>query len=368
MSAHPTKASTATATADRSSQLERDLLARLGLAADANSVDIQNAHDELTAFLEGAPRDLGRWARHQIEVADEAFALLSDPTTSLAGRSAWPAEVTAALPPNTLLADLDELAPAGALHAGLPPATGSDRSPISTTTRRIGPVGRAIAAALAVVAVVTVGYGVYASGAPAVPGVTGTPAPEASAQAQAQVDPAKVAELMTKIQADPKDVVSLQALGDLYFGAGDYATAADWETKVLALDPTNATAMLGLGAAQYNQGDAADAEKQWRAVLAIDPRNIEAHYDLGFMYFSQNPPDIAQTTAEWNAVIEIAPDSDIAKTVATHLKTLETWSSSASPAASGGADGGASPGASAVAPSSASPAGGGAPSASPVAP
>jgi len=288
----------ADASGDASNQLERELLARLGLSADANSLDIQNAHDELTSFLERAPRDLGPWARRQIDVADEAYALLSDPTKSLA---------------RPLSAPVAEQPPRAAIPG-----------------RRVGPVGRALIAALAVVAFVTVGYAVYASGAPSVPGLTGTPAPEASGQGQ--VDAGRVADLMTKIQADPKDVVSLQALGDQYFQAADWATAADWERKVLELDPTNATAMLGLGAAEFNQGNATEAERQWRAVLAIDPKNIEAHYDLGFMYFSQNPPDVAQTTIEWNKVIEIAPDSDVAKTVSTHLKTLETWAASASPA------------------------------------
>jgi cytochrome c-type biogenesis protein CcmH/NrfG len=330
-----------------SGQLERELLARLGLSGDANSLDIQNAHDELTAFLESAPRDLGRWARRQIDIADEAYALLSDPTTSLADRTTRPTGDSEALPPTPLLADLREPATRAADRFGQSPVAEADRLPISARGRRVGPVGRALVAALAIVAFVTVGYAVYASGAPAVPGVSGTPAPEASGETV--VDTAQVSALMAKIQANPKDVASLQALGDLYFGAADYATAADWETKVLALDPTNATALLGLGAAQYNQGNAADAEKQWRAVLAIDPRNIEAHYDLGFMFFSQDPPDIAQTTAEWNAVIEIAPDSDIAKTVSTHLKTLETWAASASPSGSAGTS--AAPGASAPEPS-----------------
>ena len=326
------------AVVDRSTELERELLARLGLAADANSLDIQNAHDELTAFLEGAPRDLAHWARRQIDIADEAYALLSDPTTSLAGVSAWPADLPGVVPSDTLPGD----PPADTRSQGVRAiAADADRSPVSVPARRVGPVGRALVAALAVVAFVTVGYAVYASGAPAVPGVTGTPAPEASGQPQ--IDTAKVAELMGKIQADPKDIASLQALGDLYFGVADYATAADWEAKVLDLEPTNTTAMLGLGAAEYNQGNATGAATQWRAVLAIDPKNIEAHYDLGFMYFSQDPPDIAQTTAEWNAVIEIAPDSDIAKTVATHLKTLEAWAASASPAASAGAGAAGSP-------------------------
>lgn len=347
------------ATVDPSNQLERELLARLGLSPDANSLDIQNAHDDLTAFLESAPRDLGHWARRQIDIADEAFALLSDPTTSPAGGSTRQSRNPGALPPNTLLADMDEPAVVSARRTGHLPVADIDRLPVPAPTRRVGPVGRALVAGLAIVAFATVGYAVYASGAPVVPGVTGTPAPEASGQTQ--VDTARVADLMAKIKADPKDVASLQALGDLYFGIADYAAAADWETKVLALDPTNVMAMLGLGAAEFNLGNAVDAEKQWRTVLATDPRNIEAHYDLGFMYFSQDPPDVGQTTVEWNAVIEIAPDSDIAKTVSTHLKTLETWAASASPAGSAGT--GASPGTSGPAPSASA-----TPSASAVAP
>jgi cytochrome c-type biogenesis protein CcmH/NrfG len=352
---------------DTANRLERELLGRLGLSGDANSLDIQNAHDELIAFLERAPRDLGPWARRQIDLADEAFALLSDPTTSLPDGSTWPLQDAVVMPPVAALASAAEREEPTAA----PPRANQLTSPVvgsipraGLPTRRVGPVGRALIAAVAVVAVVTVGYGVYASGAPSVPGLTGTPAPEASAGAQ--IDTTRVAELMTKIQADPTDAASLQALGDLYFQAQDYATAADWEKKVLALEPTNATAMLGLGAAEYNQGNAAEAEKQWRAVLAIDPKNLEAHYDLGFMYFSQDPPDVARVTAEWNSVIEIAPDSDIAKTVATHLKTLESLAASASPAGSAAS----SAGPSATAVSSAGPAASGAsaPSPSPVAP
>jgi hypothetical protein len=40
------------------------------------------------------------------------------------------------------------------------------------------------------------------------------------------------------------------------------------------------------------------------------------------MYFSLTPPDVAKVQAEWGAVIALSPDSDIAKTVATHLASL----------------------------------------------
>ena len=89
-----------------------------------------------------------------------------------------------------------------------------------------------------------------------------------------------------------------------------------------------------MGAAAYNLGSSADAETHWRRVLELDPQNVEAHYDLGFMYFSAEPPDVPKTIAEWQQVVAIAPDSQIAQTVSTHLQTLEQWQSSASPAAS----------------------------------
>jgi tetratricopeptide (TPR) repeat protein len=187
-------------------------------------------------------------------------------------------------------------------------------------------------AAAGVVALLTVVFAVYATGAPAVPGVTGTPVPEASGVAL--VDTAQVGALMQNIQADPTDVTSLQALADTYFQAGDYATAAEWEGKVIDLEPKNVTALLGLGAATFNLGNAVEAEQHWRAVLDIDPYNLEAHYDLGFLYFSQNPPDIERTTIEWNSVIEIAPESEIARTVAAHLDTLQTWAASSMPVVS----------------------------------
>jgi tetratricopeptide (TPR) repeat protein len=151
-----------------------------------------------------------------------------------------------------------------------------------------------------------------------------------------QIDQARVAGLMQKITADPKDVTSLQELGDIYFAAGDYSTAGGWMEKILAADPKNLTARLALGAAAFNLGKADDAEEQWRQVLEVDPNNIEAHYDLGFMYLSKNPPDMANVKAEWDKVIEIAPDSDVAKTVQQHLTSFESAgpADGASPAAS----------------------------------
>ena len=49
------------------------------------------------------------------------------------------------------------------------------------------------------------------------------------------VDQAKVAALTGKVSANPKDVASLQGLGDAYFAAADYRNAAVWEQRVFEL-------------------------------------------------------------------------------------------------------------------------------------
>ncbi len=293
-------------------RVERDLLAQLGLGAGASDAELENAHDGIVGFLRTAPQDLRSWAGRQISTTDEAYALLSDPTADLA--SLAPAASFAA-------AEVAETPVAGAARSGSAvPKTGG---------RRVGPVARAVIAALGLVGVLVVGVIVYQSGAPAVPGFTGTPGPDASATPA--VDAAQVAALMQKIAANPKDAASLIGLGDLYYQAGDFKTAADWMAKAVAADPKNTSALLGLGAAQFNTGDAASAEKQWRAVLVIEPKNQEAYYDLGFMYLARNPPDMANVTAMWQKVLDIDPTTTYAANVKTHFASF----ASPSPAASG---------------------------------
>lgn len=278
--------------------VERELLARLGLTTDASSQEIEAAHDELVEYLERAPHDLHGWAQREIAAADEAYALLSDPTID---RSALAAHAAA----KRKAADQPANAGRGRL------------------------VERVAIGAAAIVGVVAIAIGGYnLGGGSGLPPISGTPAPEASAVAE--VDKARVAELMKKIEADPNDVASLQELGDTFYEVGDFETTGAWMERILAVDPKNLPARLALGAVLFNLGKSADAEKQWRQVLVLDPKNVEAHYDLGFLYLNQSPPDIVKVKVEWGEVVRIAPDSDVAKTISVHLKSLD-----ASPAASG---------------------------------
>jgi tetratricopeptide (TPR) repeat protein len=347
---------------------EAALLGRLGLPPDASTQDVETAHDQLIAFLETAPSDTRGWADREIERIDEAYALLSDPTidrTALVAPAAAPtaspsraaAPLAAAAVPDDDEDDLDDLmeleeagddaaasrrerreaarrrkAAARRLAAAQPPRTRAGGG----TLRRVALIGAGL---VGVVAIAIAGFNL--NGGTGVPPMSGSPAPEA--EASTGVDPAQVSALMERIQADPSDVASLQALADLYYQAGDFATAGSFLQKILAVEPDDVVALLALGATQYNQGDVTGAEQQWRAVLANDADNVDAHYYLGFMYLAQEPPDMVNARKEWDRVIEIDPDSEIAKSVSQHLASLSSPAPSGSAAPAGSPAPAASP-------------------------
>ena len=340
----------------RAAQAEQEMLARLGLTARASRQEIETARDDIVRYLSGAPAGLGSWARRQEALVDQAYALLADPAADLDQALPWaPGTGDDAGTGDDVVTGMD----AGARGSGIAITARSAAEPARPGTvailarRRPGRVVRTLAPALALVGVLAVGYIVYAAGAPSVPGISGTPAPEASSG----IDTARVAQLMGQIQQDPQDVTALTELGDIYFAARDYQAAATWMSRVLAIDPQNVNGLLGLGAAKFNQGDLAGAETEWRTVVAVAPDNQEAYYDLGYVYLSTDPPDMTQVRAMWDKVIEIDPTTDVARTVQTHLTSLAP----ASPAPSGAGSPAAVPSSGAAAMRSSPPSATGAP-------
>ena len=248
-----------------------DPRARIGLPPGASAEDAERAHRELVSFLEGAPEGVRRWAREEIAAADQAYAAPSDP--------------------------------AGA------------RAP-----RRPSPLRRIAVGTLALAAAAGVVIGVYHLGGASK--ASSAEAGTAEAQKLTRGEEASVAGLMKELAANPNNAAVLVALGDIYFKAHDYNTAGGWMKRVVAVAPGNTTARLALGAAEFNLGDVADAQREWLRVIAADRKNVEAYYDLGFLYVSKVPPDMADAKKMWEKVIALAPNSNEAKTIATHLKGL----------------------------------------------
>jgi tetratricopeptide (TPR) repeat protein len=269
--------------------LRTELLARLGLPADATDADVAAAHRAAKNLLDHAPEGQKVWAQEQLADVEAVTSLLAD------------------------------LGPA-------PVAAPAAAAAVATTRRKPSKVVWIVGG---LVLVAGAAFGIHQMSGSSVPGITGTPTDTASASAPV-LDQAAVGALMQKITANPKDAASLSKLADLYFQAGDYKNSALFSQKVVAVNPKDDTAYVALGAAQFNQGQTADAKVSWVKAIALNPKNAEAHYDLGFLYLSGDNPDKAAAKKEWATVIAIDPKSDIAKTVQTHLASLDSPAPSAS--------------------------------------
>jgi len=274
------------------------LLARLGLDGTAGDEEVEATYDRIVDFLDEAPSEINGWADRRRQEADRIFALLAEPEAQVATALGSPAA-----------------RPAAAAAA--------------TTAPAANPTNRLLLGVIAAMVTVAVVLGVYWAGRPSVPDVTSAAAATPTASAAPVLDKAQLAALTAKVKANPKDATSLQKITDLYFAANDWTNAKASAQKVLDVDPKNEQALISLGAASYNGGDMTAAEKAWKAGVAAFPKNPELHYDLGFLYMTTGRSDLMKT--EWAKVVEIAPDSELAKTVQSQVGEVTAKSPAPSP-------------------------------------
>ena len=249
---------------------------------------MQSRREQIVAYLGQAPGDIRVWAdRRRLEV-DRIFALLTGPQSDLGSG-------TGSSGPSTPAAE------AAAARAG------EARAP------RRGATPRALLGVVAVLVTIGVVVGVYWMGKPSTPQSASPAAQGGTSQSAAPVDQAKLTALTKKVEADPKDITSLQAIADLHFAANDWSSARAAAQRVLDVDPKNEMGLVTYGAAAYNDGDQAAAETAWQTGVELYPRNAELHYDLGFLYMVSGRMDQMRTS--WAKVVELAPGSELAKAV-----------------------------------------------------
>ncbi|HZK05232.1 MAG TPA: tetratricopeptide repeat protein [Actinomycetaceae bacterium] len=276
----------------------------LGLSPDADEAAVAAARARLNALFDEAEREAAS------AVPPDADAL------SIAETEVDPlAEIGEAEPP-------PRRKPRAKQQVQAAPRT---RAQARGTAKKWAPLVTVLVVAAVVVAVQQTGR----PGNPEMPdghpdiAATESASPVAGGMGQAGgVDTAAVLEQMEILAADPENVDAMWAMADLHFEGEDYRTAAKWLEDVVARVPNDVEAYLMLGVSRFNDLDVEGAEEAWNAVLELDPERVQAHYNLGFLHLSQDPPDTEAAAAAWEHVIELAPGSDLAATVETHLNAL----------------------------------------------
>ncbi len=303
-----------------------DYFSLLGISPDAGQDEIEARYRELVNHLASPaiPATLRDWAARETALLDEAYAVLSDPDRREALSRPHPA---APAPTTAPLTAAPDDADASAEQLSRATADGpAQRQPVSAAQALLVGVPWkliAIGAAIGIIVLSVVFIRLGSGG-----GDDGSPAANAGQPTFPPIDQAKVAELMTTIQQDPKNADSLYQLGEIYFLGGEWQTGIDWYNKLLEVEPNNTQARTDIGTAQFNLGNFGEAKNAWLETLKINPNVVEVHYNLGFLYANVDPVDIPAALNEWKTVVQLAPGSDLATTAQVHLDILAVQPSS----------------------------------------
>ncbi len=137
-----------------------------------------------------------------------------------------------------------------------------------------------------------------------------------SQQQQEQVDPAivqRIQSLENTVRTGTKDVKVLSELGQLYFDTGQLDKASVAFGAALDIEPDNASLHNYLGLAYFWTGRSKEAIAEYKKATEVDPQAAEAYYNLALALSHSQPSDTPGAIGYWKKVIEIAPDTPLAK-------------------------------------------------------
>lgn len=255
---------------------------------------------ELEAFLASAPESLREWADAEIASLHSKEEAGDGAPAGRGGADGAP----------SASADL----------AGKGPV-GKRRKPEKTSTAR--GINKVLVAALAAAIVLLVQqWGRPAPEPQAAPPHGDVAAMPSQMTEFEKLDQQRVDELKGVVEKHPDDVAALRELAQLHNKAGLWDEASDYHTQVLEHEPNDVDSLLSLGVIQFNKGQLDEAEATWLRASEAKPDMPEPYFNLGFVYVAKKPSEIDKAKEMWQKLIDVAPDSELAKTAKSHIDSV----------------------------------------------
>jgi len=120
------------------------------------------------------------------------------------------------------------------------------------------------------------------------------------------LDQARVDQLTTAINGDPKNTTAVVQLANVYFDAERFTDAISWYEKALALDPKNADVSTDLGVSYYYTNRTDEALRRFEESLKINPKHTKTLLNKGIV-LAFGKEDLKAAAAEWQKVVDLAP-------------------------------------------------------------
>ncbi|MGA3211840.1 MAG: tetratricopeptide repeat protein [Terriglobales bacterium] len=118
---------------------------------------------------------------------------------------------------------------------------------------------------------------------------------------------AKVAPLLAKFQADPKNSKLANQIGLLYKSAHQFKDAAGYFEKSLQNDPKNIAVRADYASCLYYTGDVDGALAQLNQSLKYDPKHAGTLMNIGIIKW-KGKNDADGAVAAWEKLLQYHPD------------------------------------------------------------
>ena len=135
------------------------------------------------------------------------------------------------------------------------------------------------------------------------------------------IDEARADALRTTVERDPENAGARVELGNLYFDAERFVEAVSWFEQALELNPHDVDVSTDLGMSYYYTNQPDRALEQLERAIALDPKHQKTILNIGIVR-AFGKQDLDGAEAAWQRVVEIAPESQEARTAQEALDTM----------------------------------------------
>ena len=125
------------------------------------------------------------------------------------------------------------------------------------------------------------------------------------------------------VRIDSLHVGARLNLAAVYADKGESTGAISVLETAQRLDPSNPMVVTNLGSTYYWMQRYGEAVDLYLAALALDPNYVEARFNLAVAFADAQIFD--EAVREWRKVIELAPESEAAKTSGENIRMIEEF-------------------------------------------
>lgn len=114
--------------------------------------------------------------------------------------------------------------------------------------------------------------------------------------------------LKKAISENPRDVLALTRMGDLYMDAGMFDKAAEYYASALEVEPANVDVRTDMGTCLRQMGRQQEALEVFRESVARDPKHWKSWFNIGIITL-YDLGDYRQAEEAFGKVLELNPGS-----------------------------------------------------------